>query len=199
MSFLRTKIINGTRYHYEVENYREDGKIRQRTLRYLGKVKESDEWYTPDTPEQPILTLVVKVLGRIDLDPCSNAKRTVPAAKHFTLKEDGLIQPWRGRIFMNPPYSKPLPWVKRLIEFYLAGEVPEAIALLKAGCESNRGTGKLLNHAAAVARWDGRIQFIPSRAIDKNRPDFDTAFFYFGNNVEYFKAVFQPYCHRIRL
>lgn len=200
MSFIRTKTINGTRYQYEVETYRdEQGKVRQRTLRYIGKFKETDEWYTPNSPEQPVLSLVVDVMGAIDLDPCSNSKRTVPASKHFTLKDDGLIQPWHGRVFMNPPYSSPLPWVKKLVHSYQSGEVTEAIALLKAGCESNRGTGKLLAHAEAVAKWDGRLKFVPSRLIEQNRPDFDTAFFYFGCNVERFKEVFQPYCHRIRV
>ncbi len=44
MSFVRIKTINGTRYQYEVENYRdEQGKVRQRILRYLGKMKEVED------------------------------------------------------------------------------------------------------------------------------------------------------------
>ena len=100
---------------------------------------------------------------------------------------------------MNPPYSTPLPWVKKLLEQHQAGNVTEAIALLKAGTESNKGTGKLLSEADAVAKWNGRLEFVPgARTINKNAPDFDSAFFYFGNNVDLFKKVFQPYCHRIR-
>lgn len=37
MSFIRTKRIKGVLYHYLVENYREDGKVRQRVLAYLGQ------------------------------------------------------------------------------------------------------------------------------------------------------------------
>jgi len=206
MSFIRTKMIDGQAYLYEVQSYRnEQGKVRQRVLRYLGKKpapekpQNTDEWYTPDTAEQPVLSLVVAVMGAIDLDPCSNSQRSVPAARHYTLQDDGLAQPWYGRIFMNPPYSKPLPWVKKLVDSYQSGEVSEAIALLKAGTESNKGTGRLLAHAEAVARWDGRLKFVPCRLIEQNRPDFDTAFFYFGRNVERFKEVFQPYCHKIRV
>ena len=146
-----------------------------------------------------MLTLVQQVLGEIDLDPCSNPEKTVSAKLHYTKADDGLVQIWKGTIFMNPPYSSPLPWVKKLVEEYQAGNVTEAIALLKAGTQSNKGTGKLLSEVDAVAKWNGRLEFIPGvRTINKNAPDFDSAFFYFGGNVERFRQVLQPYCHKIR-
>lgn len=37
MSFLRKKTINGHEYWYEVENYREGAKVKQRVLKYIGK------------------------------------------------------------------------------------------------------------------------------------------------------------------
>src|SRR5438094_5762113 len=38
MSFIRTKVRGGHEYRYLVENYREDGKVKQRILEYLGPV-----------------------------------------------------------------------------------------------------------------------------------------------------------------
>ena len=39
--FVRTKKQGNQVYHYLVESYREDGKVKQRVLRYLGKVAPS--------------------------------------------------------------------------------------------------------------------------------------------------------------
>ena len=37
MAFIRTKKIRGQTYFYRVETYTENGKIKQRVLKYLGK------------------------------------------------------------------------------------------------------------------------------------------------------------------
>lgn len=55
---------------------------------------------------------------RFDLDVCAPEGGTglVPADKHYSLKEDGLTSPWFGRVWMNPPYSEPKPWIDKFIE-----------------------------------------------------------------------------------
>ena len=39
----------------------------------------------------------------------------VPARRYYTAVEDGLVQPWLGLVFMNPPYSSAKPWVEKFI------------------------------------------------------------------------------------
>lgn len=61
----------------------------------------SDEWYTPPG--------VFDALGlTFDLDPAapSGGVPWVPAARHFTKREDGLHQAWDGRVWLNPPYGR---------------------------------------------------------------------------------------------
>jgi hypothetical protein len=39
----------------------------------------------------------------------------VPARRYYTEAEDGLVQPWSGLVFMNPPYSSAKPWVEKFM------------------------------------------------------------------------------------
>ena len=70
----------------------------------------TDEWLTP--PD------LIAALGPFDLDPCSPGDRRPwdTAAKHYSLVDDGLRQPWHGRVWLNPPYSQVGKWLNRLAE-----------------------------------------------------------------------------------
>lgn len=59
---------------------------------------------------------VLDALGPFDLDPCSPIKRPWDtAAKHYTIIDDGLTQPWHGRVWCNPPYDRETgKWLDRL-------------------------------------------------------------------------------------
>ena len=47
------------------------------------------------------------VLGGIDVNPASSelAQKTVNAQEYFDKERNGLRQVWRGRVWLNPPYS----------------------------------------------------------------------------------------------
>jgi hypothetical protein len=70
----------------------------------------SVEWLTP--PE------LIKSLGSFDLDPCSPVNRPWPtAALHYTIEDNGLLQQWLGRVWLNPPYGRLMtPWLKMISE-----------------------------------------------------------------------------------
>jgi hypothetical protein len=75
-----------------------------------GKPK-NDECYTPQW--------IFDDLGvKFDLDVCSPIGGTglVPADKYYSEEDDGLTSPWFGLVWMNPPYSKPTPWIDKFIE-----------------------------------------------------------------------------------
>lgn len=74
---------------------------------------EDYEWYTP-----PFIFDNLKT--RFDLDPCSPGKDKciVPALAHYVLPDNnGLIDPWFGLVFCNPPYGRYVDkWLKRCAE-----------------------------------------------------------------------------------
>lgn len=73
--------------------------------------KTSDDYYTPKW--------VFDTLGlEFDTDPAQpiGGCSWIPVKQYFTILDDGLSQKWTGRVWCNPPYSKPGEWVKRFIE-----------------------------------------------------------------------------------
>jgi len=89
---------------------------------------ESDEWLTPE----PVIAAAAILMGAIDLDPCAESREphNVPATLHLSKANDGLSKLWRGRIFMNPPYSAVDNFAEKLIRDWRGGLVEQAIALV---------------------------------------------------------------------
>jgi phage N-6-adenine-methyltransferase len=92
-----------------------------------------NDWKTP----VDILKRAQRALGKIDLDPCADDGNP-HAARHFTKQQDGLVQLWHGRIFVNPPYGRGVidKWIRKLVIEVDAGRVTEVIALLKLAPET---------------------------------------------------------------
>ena len=68
----------------------------------------SDEWYTP--------RLIFETMGlQFDLDVAApiTGSPWVGASNFYSIEDDGLAQPWSGKVWMNPPYSKPSPWIDK--------------------------------------------------------------------------------------
>ena len=71
----------------------------------------NDELYTPKW--------IFNSLGvQFDLDVCAPIKGPLhtPTKAWFSELDDGLTKDWFGRIWMNPPYSKPQPWIDKWLD-----------------------------------------------------------------------------------
>ncbi len=141
------------------------------------------EWYTPPV----VLERVLACLETIDLDPCANCDRTVPARSHFTEAEDGLSRPWHGRIYMNPPYGRQIgPWIEKLVTEFESGRTTEALALVPARVDT--AWFRRLS-VFPVAFWRGRISFIGSDGA-RNPAPFPSAIVALGVPVDAFAKAF---------
>lgn len=81
--------------------------------RYTSKradYKPADDYYTPRWVFEALNT-------EFDVDVCAPCGGVpwLPAKEHYCIKDDGLAQDWRGRVWMNPPYSDPTPWIDKFI------------------------------------------------------------------------------------
>jgi len=163
-----------------------DSSIRQALAALIPQTgvfsSDTPEWYTP--PE--IIECVLELLGTIDLDPCSNeGNPNVPAARCFTVADDGLRQVWSGRVYMNPPYGDVIAeWVAKLRSEYITGNVAEAIALIPARTDTAWWQDNF--NASAVCYVRGRLRF---SGADNSAP-FPSAVAYFGERVDAFVDAF---------
>ena len=69
-------------------------------------------WLTPSPFVEEIRTAFG---GTVDLDPCTETTNPTGARRFYTAADDGLRRRWRGRIFVNPPYSPLEPWIDKAI------------------------------------------------------------------------------------
>ncbi|GGA46224.1 hypothetical protein CYANOKiyG1_65220 [Okeania sp. KiyG1] len=148
--------------------------------------KPSDCWYTP--PE--IVELVELVLGKIDLDPCSDDGKHIPAKYHKTIREDGLACVWFGKVFINPPYSCPGKWIEKLLTEVNDSNVTEAIALLPASTDT-KWFAPLWNQP--ICFWKGRIKFLDVNYQPKLPARQSHCLVYWGENTNKFNEVFSKY------
>ena len=82
---------------------------------HAGNSSVNHTWRTPPA----LLDRLYAALGApFDLDPCSPTtdRRTAPvrARVYFTEADNGLSLPWRGKVFVNPPYGRALrQWIAK--------------------------------------------------------------------------------------
>jgi ParB family chromosome partitioning protein len=105
---------------------------------------KSNEWYTPAR----YIEAAREVMGGIDLDPasCKEANMVVRAERFYTKAENGLMLPWHGRVWLNPPFSDESTstgprgaqagattfFVEKLIREFRSGNVKQAVLLVNA-------------------------------------------------------------------
>lgn len=111
-----------------------------------------DEWLTP--PE------IIDALGgpeSFDLDPCAPITRPWPMAKeHYTIADNGLLKPWHGRVWFNPPYGGPNivgPWMRRMADH------GHGTTLIFARTETALFFETVWKRATALLFLEGRLYF----------------------------------------
>jgi ParB-like chromosome segregation protein Spo0J len=140
------------------------------------------------TPAQ-LVDAVRQVFGEIDLDPASSreANKVVRAKSFFTVRHNGLKRPWRGRVFLNPPFDDWPTWLTKLDRELEAGRVREAIVVGPANISAFR---PLLQRGALLWLPDERPKYYDPHTDTLIDPPFGSLVGYVGRKRDRFLAVF---------
>lgn len=106
-----------------------------------------DEWLTPPS--------LIQSLGDFDLDPCAPITRPWDTAKrHYSVLDNGLQQPWFGRVWCNPPYgSETGVWLKKLAQH------GDGVALVFGRTDTKAFHSEVFAKASAILFMRGRLKF----------------------------------------
>lgn len=122
---------------------------------------KNGKWETPG----PFLQGLVETFtgGRgFDLDPCCQ-EWTAKAPFFYTPVQDGLILPWFGDVFENPPYGAGiLAWLRKAFTETASGRAAQVVALIPARTDTAYWH-RYVMRAHAVWFVEGRITFIGHR------------------------------------
>jgi len=106
---------------------------------------KSDVWLTP--PE------IIKALGLFDLDPCCPPVMPWTTA-NIMLHQGSVPRDWRGRVWLNPPYSREASaWLQRLASH------GKGTALIFARTETTWFRKCVWEKANGILFLNGRIHF----------------------------------------
>jgi len=165
---------NACRKTHNRKNIREEGR---------------NEWYSP----QNVVDAARRVMGGIDLDPasCYHANEEIVRARgYYTRADDGLTLPWRGRVWLNPPYDTFAPkFFVKFCEEYEARRTPMGCLLLGVHHLTTKWFQRVEQFAAILCLPAGRLKFT-GRLAHGNPPMHGSAILGVGVNPDLFRSEF---------
>jgi phage N-6-adenine-methyltransferase len=146
---------------------------------HAGNSSAHQGWETPPG----LAAVLMAASGGFDLDPCaatSDKRRArVKARLLLTAEDDGLLVPWRGKVFVNPPYGRALgAWARKC-----ASEAARRRAVVVGLVPARPDTRWWHEHIAGQAHvfmLRGRLQF----GVGRNSAPFPSAVVVWGDAPE---------------
>lgn len=144
------------------------------TLRYASA--GGDVWSTP-----PEFFAAVDRLCRFELDAAASEDNAL-CARYWTEEDDGLSQEWKGRVFVNPPYSKVRYWTRKAAAEFECGNA-DLVVMLVPVRTSTRWWQNAVKSEAQVAYVPNRLYFTSDKGVT-GRAGFDSALLCWGVTIK---------------
>jgi hypothetical protein len=124
---------------------------------------DSDDWYTPQWVFDGM-----GVIFDMDVAAPPGGVAWVPAVRSLSESDDGLLTPWAGYVWCNPPYSAPTQWCRKW-----AAHEPGGCILIRSDL-STSGPFAAFSAADAAYFAPKRLQFVNGRGGKTGAVNFST-------------------------
>ena len=185
-------ILSAEKYLYALAPKAELRKTGDQLWSYdRGQAKRTDSRITPESFLDPLTS----VFGRITLDPCGHPLSPVAADRIICLPEDGLAIDWadESHVFINPPFSNFLPWLKKANDTWESGTRGKLTMLMPTARIDLKDFYLRSAQYATTLHLAERLQFgIPEQPALKRRAPFAMSLVCFGTStseVNAFRAL----------
>ena len=133
-----------------------------------GEKEDRDSRFTP----ADFMEHIYAAFGAVDLDPCAHPLSPVVSRRRIILSNggDGLAEEWSGKlVFVNPPFSAQLRWLRRAYEQWQASNVDTVVCLVPVRTDS-AWFHDTLSAVADIYLLRGRVRFLDSRGKGQHTP-----------------------------
>lgn len=111
----------------------------------------SDTWVTPPEVFNPLHEEF-----HFTLDACATDAEAARVPRFYTPQDNGLVQPWTGVVWCNPPYSESAKWAEKA---WRSAQEGATVVLLIFSNTETRYWQDWCQRSTGVRLYDGRIYF----------------------------------------
>lgn len=125
----------------------------------LANSSASDNWPTPSW----VVKQAAREFGPFDLDPATNPDNPTGTPAFYTPETDGLAQPWKGRVWLNPPYGRTIgQWMRKARTEVEAGRTELVVCLVPVRVDARWWQRNVIHAQPSplVRFWPKRLRYV---------------------------------------
>ena len=148
------------------------------------------DYFTPSG----IIEAARQAMGDIDLDAASHwvANRAHRIPEYFDVNRSAFDNPWRGRVWLNPPYGDNAPWLREILRYVGSGEIQQLCMLSPVWAFSTAIARPIMKMSSAFVLLSPTPQFW-GNAKGKTGTNLPHGILYIGPRTGEFFRAFEPH------